>query len=366
MSDLVLPSSIINPRRSCSYCYTPMEKVLNCGSCSARVYCSKVCQKSDWKQHKIWCGCGVAQIDVDYEVRPSSVAEGSGLGVFALRAFAVGDKVLTERAVMKLMSDPFIRCQGLRDFTALYNALPEAVQKAVCDLHPSHPHDAEDTLLSRGVGPGSLQYKYNHFAMGDTPSSFGGLCVIASRFNHACVPNCGRHFLSDHDLLVIHVDAPVAIGEELTISYTAKEHTQGIEHFKRYMMKGWKFECSCRVCKDPVLFDKLCHVNKHDDMINELGSSGREKEAYALGEETMRLYEELGCGAHLKRRTLYDMFQMAVLHRSTLPKAVECARETLENVEIAFGGSKMDPRVITTAKQNSICPEVHKLYCLKG
>ena len=39
----------------CSYCAIPIEKILKCSKCLDTVYCSKECQKDDWKNHKNLC-----------------------------------------------------------------------------------------------------------------------------------------------------------------------------------------------------------------------------------------------------------------------------------------------------------------------
>ncbi|KAK4232691.1 tudor domain-protein 1 [Achaetomium macrosporum] len=46
--------------RSCTFCHkSPPEVTLkNCAKCSATPYCSRDCQKADWKAHKKVCGKG--------------------------------------------------------------------------------------------------------------------------------------------------------------------------------------------------------------------------------------------------------------------------------------------------------------------
>ena len=234
----------------CSYCYLQLDKVLNCASCMSRKYCSKNCQRLDWKQHKIWCGCGVAQIDVDYEVRSSSF----GMGVFAKRPFKVGDRILTERLVIRLPPNAFEDEKGLNEFKNQFASLPVSVKEAITDLYPQSPNSVFDRQLEIVGGEGVLQYKYNHFGL-DSDYDYGcGLAITASRFNHRCAPNCGRFFIGDHNLLTIFVESPISEGEELTISYTSKHVQEGVEAFKKYMMSGWNFHCTCNVCKNTQLF----------------------------------------------------------------------------------------------------------------
>lgn len=85
----------------CSFCYGSVEKLLYCGKCRKRGYCSAECQREDWKSasHKFWCGKNVGEMLTDVEVRP---IEGKGLGMVALRPFAKSDMILVERPILLL------------------------------------------------------------------------------------------------------------------------------------------------------------------------------------------------------------------------------------------------------------------------
>ena len=39
----------------CDKCFRTDKKLLNCGSCRLTRYCSRECQKSHWKEHKVFC-----------------------------------------------------------------------------------------------------------------------------------------------------------------------------------------------------------------------------------------------------------------------------------------------------------------------
>ena len=236
--------------RSCSYCYKKLEKALQCSACNSRAYCGRDCQKLDWKQHKIWCGCGVAQIDVDFEVRTCAF----GMGVFAKRSFTMGEKIVTERAVIKLSEDEFHVHEG-RNFKFQFDMLPSSVKEAIIALYPppvdpsvpsvsviggrevvqeeTHSTHALDAWLERVMGPGVLQYKYNSFSLELDDTDNAGVCglfVTASRFNHACVPNCGRGFVSDHNLMVYSY-----YGFAMATSIVYSIHTS---HIKSYQIKS--------------------------------------------------------------------------------------------------------------------------------
>ena len=42
--------------KSCNHCHTENTELFKCGNCKCVYYCSKECQKQDWKLHKINCG----------------------------------------------------------------------------------------------------------------------------------------------------------------------------------------------------------------------------------------------------------------------------------------------------------------------
>lgn len=44
-----------NTIRRCQYCFKNDVKLSKCSSCNVVHYCSKECQKEDWKMHKIYC-----------------------------------------------------------------------------------------------------------------------------------------------------------------------------------------------------------------------------------------------------------------------------------------------------------------------
>lgn len=41
--------------RRCQYCFKSDEKLSKCSSCNVVHYCSKECQRRDWKTHKVYC-----------------------------------------------------------------------------------------------------------------------------------------------------------------------------------------------------------------------------------------------------------------------------------------------------------------------
>ena len=87
----------------CAFCYMKLDAraAKRCGQCNKRIYCSRECQTADWSKgqhHKVWCCLNCGEQNTDWEIRKS---ETSGLGVFALRDFEPGERIMVERVIQK-------------------------------------------------------------------------------------------------------------------------------------------------------------------------------------------------------------------------------------------------------------------------
>ena len=68
-----------------------------CSKCKLRPFCSLLCQENDWKTgHKQFCE-NSGEYGIDFCLRDSP---GKGIGVFALRDFSFGEKIIVERPLI--------------------------------------------------------------------------------------------------------------------------------------------------------------------------------------------------------------------------------------------------------------------------
>jgi MYND finger len=155
--------------RFCSYCYLQTETLYTCGKCKKRKYCSKDCQKLDWKGagHKVYCGIA-GEINVDYEIREAGEA---GLGVFRLRKFKKSEKIMVEHPIM----------YG-SDCLQPMPRVPESARVAVDTLLPLGG-SMKEKLLRNGMGVSDLNGK--PVLRNETAALF----VCMSRVNHRCFGN---------------------------------------------------------------------------------------------------------------------------------------------------------------------------------
>jgi hypothetical protein len=203
----------------CTICCISLENPqsrLKCGKCLKRIYCSKNCQRIDWVKysHKHWC-CKAGEIGHDYEIKPSDKYK--GLGVFALKDFVQGDKIMAQRSFT------------IDDLPSL---TPEQIV-AIKKLEPSDSDLIADKFDSNALDCG---IKINPV-----------LCLDASRINHQCpfVENCSHYWIKEHEIKIIYAKRDIKTGEELTISY--------IDSFDTYaeLNDKWKIQCGCAGCSNP-------------------------------------------------------------------------------------------------------------------
>lgn len=184
--------------------------------------------------------------------------EGSGLGLFAARPIA---------AFSVLLSDaPLILMQPGDDLPELYqkfNGLSRGDQERYLDLsyHDNPSRDAllKDKLLQRGFGKeklhemaqvaGIMQNNAFNVDLGDGRGSrYRALFPNVARINHSCSPNAHVCFYPEGKLsgrMVVHALRPLAMGEEIQISYFSilLASTQ-----RQAKAQKWGFTCRCPGC----------------------------------------------------------------------------------------------------------------------
>ena len=86
---------------SCAHCYAVASGPLGavaCGTCD-RSYCSAACRTSDWRLgHSQWCGRS-CEAGCGYVIKDAGGLK--GMGVFALRDFEAGEKIIVESSALQ-------------------------------------------------------------------------------------------------------------------------------------------------------------------------------------------------------------------------------------------------------------------------
>lgn len=202
---------------------------LQCPICRLVYFCSKDCQKSKWKEHKLTCSSTV-------ELRPSSTG---GLGVFARVDCEVGDELIRER--------PLIRTGG-ENLMALLGTKDEHVRSAVMNFTDIHNTSTVDGIA-----------RTNSVPLGCTSEGYGGggnvdsaLFPLTCRLNHSCVANARYVWRPDLGKELVFAQRPIMAGEEITVSYMGFPWDRGATRSLRssHLMQTFKFVCTCEICTE--------------------------------------------------------------------------------------------------------------------
>jgi len=322
----------------CSYCYTPVEKLLRCGKCKKRVYCSTDCQRLDWKKgsHKHFCG-NVGEIGFDFEVREA--AEERGLGVYALRHFERDEKVMAERPVLLF-----------RDHDVA------AVTKDSVD--PSLAFAAVDKLLPQG-GTLADKIKTNAFSCtaDDDINQLTGLFVTMSRVNHSCLGNSEHLYLENRCARILVATRVIEKDEEISFSYNS---SLNLPMRKAFLKARYGFDCNCAVCTNPSIEDDFRHMKELDEAIFQRGSLGDSAGAIRAGKRLLELYEKYHVSSWKYQRTYYDLYQMAITKERTIADGIRYTRKAYEAV-LAFTS---DPENVDVVRLKGFVddPSSHRSY----
>lgn len=236
-----------NYQATCRSCKKTEDVKLAC-VCMKVNYCSKQCQRDDWKSHKHSC--------VTFTV---GSVDGKGRGMFATRNLAPGSVVLVEKPVLSVdvkKKNDKKQQKILQDF----KKLPEDVQTEVLKLHDPEESSSTSTpalLLSKLLR--IMNYNSvntNNFVL---KTNMQTLYLKNSLFNHSCKPNCCWVPDEKSDILTVRALVPVRKGQELTVNYffclqeDRGQHCLMKEERQAKIMKSFNFLCLCNTC------------NKNDD-----------------------------------------------------------------------------------------------------
>jgi len=163
---------------------------------------------------------------------------GKGLGLVALRDFAKGEVVLSDKALVKVHIGPpyasWTHQQALSVFRQV-SKLNRDDRESLLQL--STRQDSKQPLVLRIVSNNCFNIDANTF----------GVFVNISRINHSCAPNCIDSDGSvDGEKRVLALRR-ISQGEELSLSYL---HTpEGSKAMRAAELNYWNFACTCELCE---------------------------------------------------------------------------------------------------------------------
>jgi hypothetical protein len=326
---------------SCAFCYK-QEAVndttfMRCGKCRKRSFCSKDCQRADWKAgHRRWCGVA-GEINHDFEIRLSS---GRGLGVFALRRFRKNEKVMAERPLMLQPYKAYVL--NASEKLAFERLVPErGTFNEKCRLNQM---DCRDIMGGR-EGDASLSQR-------------SGIFIFMSLVNHECLGNTQHLFLVKYGVSMLFATREIDVGEEISMPYIL--HLRTREERQARVMGSFGFRCTCMACTSDDVNAKLEQAFEYDSSLTSLAQSpAAVGQALRRGQGLLGLWDELGAGDWVKSRTCYDIFQIAVLTKETAKKAAAFTRQAANLRAAVLGEDDDEVMRVKTFADN---PSVHQNY----
>ena len=328
------------PATPCAFCYClhggNRSNICGRDGCP-RSYCSAACQSSDWQSHghDQWCGKS-AERDAGYRI--SGAGMGRGEGVYSLRHFVPGDRIMVERKSLGA-------ALGTPVGSAALLALPAGVKAALTCLSSATSED-ESAAIGDQLVAAMLQRKFtnNSIGLGDADRS-SGLFLTIAKVNHSCAGNSEHYYLEEHGLMLLVATTNIAVGDEITFSYV---HESATQQQRAEKLQHWGIVCDCRACV--VLPGGTGSVCKALDKIARLdaklvaqGSCGRISKALATGQRLLDLYEQSGLGSlMLCSRTNFDMFGLASLEPSMRAEAKQYLQASCKLDATFFGRSDLE------------------------
>jgi hypothetical protein len=329
----------------CAFCYAPAKKLLVCGRCHKRRYCSKDCQSSDWKEasHKHFCG-KAGEIGIDYDVRPTE--DGRGLGMFARRSFEKNEIIIAERPIIKA-NDGIFHDNGWDQIG--WDQIPPSTWPAIRALLPIH---------------GTIKQKIqtNGIACTDETDHVHetGLFVTMSRANHSCLGNTTHLYMENRRTKILVASRDIQEGGEITFSYQSNKET---DERKRILQCNYGFVCHCAACTtNPEIEAMLMRSRELDKEIMQCGSMGQIDLAIRKGKALLQIYDKLNASSWLYYRTYYDLFQVAITKRKYLKDGLQYIRKAYEAV-LAFTSDENNEQV-RKMKLIVDSPSSHRNYLL--
>mmetsp|Transcript_28569 Transcript_28569/g.37408 ORF Transcript_28569/g.37408 Transcript_28569/m.37408 type:complete len:486 (-) Transcript_28569:222-1679(-) len=277
----------------CHICGSSLD-LKACAACQCIWYCSRKCQKNDWKRHKQEC-CLKQQNDTVSISQPVShstasppvnVANHNKLdgqkALYAVRDFELGEEIFCELPLLTIpdamqSNDPFF-CQYVRAFLSLPKPQKELLlQLQEADIFfgasnvanpqfvdPQSPVQKlqKETFLAgiakSGISLPSQEEKdeawkflriwnSNCFAFGDAEQA---VFQILSRANHSCSPNVLRREHEDGSRMRCVAACPIKAGEELTVSYVMDAKLMKLKSLRKKKLSDWGFNCKCLRCNE--------------------------------------------------------------------------------------------------------------------
>ena len=230
-----------------------------------------------------------------------------GLGLVAAKNIKKGCRILAEKPIFTIPrrwnGDDAIN----RIIAVKLQPLPKEEQRAFFALHNNFPCSTTPFL---GIT------KTNALPLG-TDAVEGGIFLQASRINHACLPNCQHTWNAKRGEETIHAVRDIAVGEEITISYS---DTGSSRKRRAGLKETFKIDCTCALCMLPKDELSLSDMRRKEIQgLDEMIGDGthlilQPRQHLRWVHSLLSLLEAEGMSDASIPRAYYDAFQTVIAH----------------------------------------------------
>jgi len=241
-----------------------------CGNCEKVSYCSKACQRNDWKSHKAKCS-----------MVSLTKIEGKGNGLVADKVISPGTVIFSEKPLFMFEHG---QEDNLIDIYERFENLSERHQSIIMNLHDPNPQSDNiennraiynvDATLQKKIKMDKLRrvlssnsISIGNPVLGESKTNSVGVYENFSRINHSCCSNSVSNWKGSSTKLQIIAVRPISKGEEITFDYLGAGSLYDYEE-RRIRLKARDIDCTC----------EICILSKKDRMIND------QKRAFILSE----------------------------------------------------------------------------------
>ena len=267
------------------------------------------------------CGRGVPpmrRVRCRAAVSPFEITEvpSKGLGAVATRDIKEGEVVVEERPPITYVDGP----DWERKIQEQFEALPAKTQEALMRLHDVN----EDKTLT-GI--------FNTNSIGCYSETLdGSLCVVVSRFNHSCLPNCEQFWDDELFRQKLFACQDIRKGEELCFSYV--EPFLSFGQRSRIFEERYAFQCRCPACTTSTDASDL-RRGRLGELMKQLnrGVNADGDAGVGLAEEMQQLCEAEGLTLQgFRAQAAYHAFQCLLLARrpEEAGRWIRSARQALQ------------------------------------
>ncbi|UXI19942.1 tyrosine phosphatase domain-containing protein 1-like [Sarcoptes scabiei] len=272
-------------KKYCDFCLFPNSNLKNCSDCKRLYYCDRLCQKKDWKQHKLEC----RHLKSNYEE-----CFKDDLNRLLLRLFLFIES--DPKNAMKeegLMKDPDSK-RSFNDLMSHSNEIKNdwcrmKIFRNVCvDFEKSQINFDFLKLLDMFCKVCINSFSITNIELNEIGC---GIFLAESQLDHSCQPNAVAVFNGSY--LEIRAIKPISNGSKILINYIDMKENTSVR--REELQKQYYFHCDCDRCRLDTNSDQFYinlneKIKKMDQLINE--QTGW-KEAYQLGIESLNDFNRI-------------------------------------------------------------------------